>query len=260
VLALTLCAELPSYAWTWYSGASVGSNGTVYGWGVTDVTASPMYHVAYVSTTLTSPVKKRQAASGWVSAQNSVRADVSLAFESDDTGTYEDDSENEGYCYTSMGWFLDEWTEASATEPWPAYVGLSRSSADSITCSGSNFSAGRLRVWYQVLDATKSAIPIAGMRVSEQLSWSSSVCSTSDSCGQKPSPATWTTDATGTITLPDTIFNCSPTCTQGGSCAENWQQTFEVDGEGVGIVNSSTVGTLNCITTSCSTGPQGTTH
>jgi hypothetical protein len=203
--ALILFSPAPSHAWSWYSGASVGSDGTVYGWGVTDVTVYNMYHVAYVTTTLTSPVKHRQA-SHQGNAQNSVRADVSLPFDPNDLGTYIDSSLSSGYCYTCCCYmFQNCGSGASATEPWPAYVGLSSSSADSITCSGSNFSAGRLRVWYQVLDATKSAIPIAGMQVSEQLSWSSSVCSTSDSCGQKPSPATWTTDATGTITLPDTI-------------------------------------------------------
>ena len=40
------------YAYSWYSRASVGSDGTVYGWGVTDATFYPMYHIAYVSARL----------------------------------------------------------------------------------------------------------------------------------------------------------------------------------------------------------------
>jgi hypothetical protein len=77
VCATPLWTALPAHPYSWYSGAWAGSDGTVYGWGVTDVTSSTMYHVAYVSTTLTSP-KGRKAASGWLSAHNSVRADVSL--------------------------------------------------------------------------------------------------------------------------------------------------------------------------------------
>jgi hypothetical protein len=71
--ALTLFTALPSYAYSCYSGASVGSDGTVYGWGVTDATPPPgMYHVAYVYTTLTSP-KGRVANYGEISAPSAVR-------------------------------------------------------------------------------------------------------------------------------------------------------------------------------------------
>jgi hypothetical protein len=97
----------------------VGSNGTVYGWGVTDVTYTGMYHMAYVTTTLTSPVKQRQAYL-YRSAQNSVRADVSLPFDPDDLGTYLVESFNSGYCYVIMGLILNSWSQGSLAVPYSA--------------------------------------------------------------------------------------------------------------------------------------------
>jgi hypothetical protein len=73
-----------------------------------------MVHMAYVSTTLTSPVKKRQAASGLVSAQNSVRADVSLPFDPNDTGTYIVQTANQAFCYFCMCYFINCQSAASA--------------------------------------------------------------------------------------------------------------------------------------------------
>jgi len=141
----------------------------------------------------------------------------------------------------------------------PAYVGVKSAQAGSQPCAGGG--TGRyLQVYYQVLDSSKTPIKQQGKSVAEELSWASSTCSTSNACGQKPSPATWTTDSTGTITQPETIINCSSTCTHGGSCTENWQQTFTVGGKSVGIVNSSVTGTLNCVATSCTYTPQATTH
>ena len=142
----------------------------------------------------------------------------------------------------------------------PGYVGVTGSSADTVQCGTSNFFARRLRVWYQVLDSSPAKAPIlkAGMAPSEQLTWTSGVCSTSDGCGQKPTAATWSTDANGGFI--DTIYNCSSTCVGGGSCDENWQQTFKVNGASVGIKNGSLTGTLNCIATNCTYTPQGTLH
>ena len=139
----------------------------------------------------------------------------------------------------------------------PAYVAWAGSFTDSYQCT-STYSAPELLVTYQVEDSSKSPITVAGVSVSEQLSWSSGACSTSDSCNSKPTPATWSTDSDGTFT--DYIFNCSPTCIDGGSCTEAWQQTFSSDGSPLGIVNGSVVGTLNCVSTSCRTTPQGATH
>lgn len=130
VSALTLFTALPLHGYAWYSGASVGSDGTVYGWGVTDVTSSTMWHVAYVSTTLTSPVKKRQAASGWLSAHNSVRADVSLGFDPSDLGIYMVQTQNEGYCYACGCWFLNCYTEAEALLRMTQYAALTYDSTN----------------------------------------------------------------------------------------------------------------------------------
>ena len=115
VSALTLFTALPSYAYSWYSGASVGPDGTVYGWGVTDVTTSSMYHMAYVWVTLTSP-KGRQNGPGYWSAQNSVRGDAMLAFDPTDLGTYEVQSTNQGYCYFCNCLIVNCWSFASAND------------------------------------------------------------------------------------------------------------------------------------------------
>src|SRR3990172_6914633 len=91
-----------------------GSDGTVYGWGVTDVTNYSMYHMAWATTTLTSPVKHRQASST-ASAQNWTRADVSLPFDPDDLGTYSVSTFHEGYCYWIYAFILAATSLASAS-------------------------------------------------------------------------------------------------------------------------------------------------
>jgi len=150
--------------------------------------------------------------------------------------------------------------QAPANVQVPTYVSVKGTPATGpFTCSG-GFNTRYLQTYYQVLDSSKAPIQSSGMSVQEQLSWTSSTCATSDGCGQKPTASTWTTDSTGTITQPDTILNCSSTCTHGGSCSEDWQQTFSVNGYPVGIVNGSTTGSVNCIATSCTSTPQGTTH
>jgi hypothetical protein len=142
----------------------------------------------------------------------------------------------------------------------PAYLERTGASPDSLQCSGSNFFARRLKVFYQVVDSNLAPVTVAGMSVSEQLSWSGGACQTSDGCGQKPTPSSWTTDANGKLTQPDTLFNCSATCTHGGSCTENWQQTFTVNGSPVGVTDGSIRGGSNCISTDCSNTPQGAIH
>lgn len=96
VLAVAAALAVPArcYCYSIYSGTSVGSDGTVYGWGVTDGTPPPGYamtHTAYVWTSLTSP-KGRSTASGppgyYKYAVNVVRVDVSLPFDPTDLGTY----------------------------------------------------------------------------------------------------------------------------------------------------------------------------
>jgi len=105
VAALTLFTALPSYPWTYYSGASVGGDGTVYGWGVTDVTQSGMYHTAYVNATLTSP-KGRVANNGQVQATSSVREDLSLPFDATDLGNYLVSTGHSGFCHSCNCWLF----------------------------------------------------------------------------------------------------------------------------------------------------------
>ena len=109
---LTLSTALASYGDVWYSGATVASNGTVLGWGVTDITNYSMYHQAWATTTLTSPVKHRQA-SYTNSAQNWTRADVSLPFDSGDLGLYLVSSTHTGYCFWCYCFYVDNETSAA---------------------------------------------------------------------------------------------------------------------------------------------------
>jgi hypothetical protein len=112
--ALILFTTLPLYAYVWYSGAAVGRDGTVFGWGVIDVTSYFIYNKAIVSTTLTSP-KGRQA-SAQSDEQNVARADVSLPFDPNDLGTYFTSSFHSGYCL-----WCDCWApESLKTNPYHA--------------------------------------------------------------------------------------------------------------------------------------------
>jgi len=103
-LVIFVLPVTPSYGWDTYSGSSVGSNGTTYGWGVTNVPQAGYLHTAYVTTTLTSP-KGRTISSGWRSATTSVRADVSLSWDATDEGTYLVKSTHKGYC-RYICWFI----------------------------------------------------------------------------------------------------------------------------------------------------------
>jgi hypothetical protein len=127
-----------------------------------------------------------------------------------------------------------------------------------LRCGSSNYYAGAWQVPYHVLDSNKSSMQIPTMVVTEQLSWNSAVCATSDGCGQQPAANTWSTDSSGGFV--DTIANCSTLCVAGKSCTEAWQQTFQVWYLPVGIVNGSSTGSENCVTTNCSAYPALTTH
>ncbi len=148
----------------------------------------------------------------------------------------------------------------SFTGQVPAYVYAATVISDTFACLNSSFTPYRLRVYYQVLDTNKSPIKMSGITVAEQLTWQSTTCQTSNGCGQEPTPASWTTDNTGTITIPDTIQNCSTTCENGSSCDEDWQQTYTINGKSVQIYNGTQAGNVDCITTSCTGKPQGTIH
>jgi hypothetical protein len=145
VLALALCTALPSYAFSWYSGAAVGSDGTVYGWGVTDVTTYSMYHVAYVWVTLTSP-KGRQCGPVYASWQNSARGDVALTFDPSDFGTYFVQSTNKGFCHAGGGWIVNGSSGAQTTVP---YVTLTLRTGNNNTVSTDN---DKREAYYQELN------------------------------------------------------------------------------------------------------------
>ncbi len=113
VAVFTLLTTMPSYADSVYSGASVGSDGTVYGWGVTDA-QSMTSHTTHMTTTLTSP-KGRQATSS-PSDGDYTRADVNLPFLSTDTGTYTVVSLSWAFCPVLGRWFWNGvQSQASAT-------------------------------------------------------------------------------------------------------------------------------------------------
>jgi hypothetical protein len=145
-----------------------------------------------------------------------------------------------------------------ANKQRPGFVNVGYTITGSIRCGTSSFYADTVQVYYQVYDTTESPILRANMSAAETLSWQSSTCATSDGCGSKPTAATWQTDANGKFT--DTIFNCSPSCIAGTPCDEDWQQKFQVNGAPVGILNGSSQGTMWCISTSCSSPPQGQLH
>ena len=121
----------PSRADVWYSGAAVAGLGDVYAWGVTDVTNYSMFHLAWATTTLTSPVKHRQAYYT-TGAQDWTRTDVSLAFDPDDLGYYFVSTAHTGYCGWCYCWILDT-TSAAGASACDFYI----SGAAYPTCNGS---------------------------------------------------------------------------------------------------------------------------
>jgi hypothetical protein len=123
LLVFTFGVAASCYGYAWSSGSSVGSDGTIYGWGVTDGTPPPGYsmtHDAYVKTTLTSP-KGRTASTGYGNYKwgvNTVRADLSLSFDATDLGTYTVQSFHRVHCIV-MGWVLyDAPSSSSVYPPW----------------------------------------------------------------------------------------------------------------------------------------------
>jgi hypothetical protein len=162
VAALTLFTALPSYPWTYYSGASVGGDGTVYAWGVTDVTQSGMYHTAYVNATLTSP-KGRVANNGIIQATSSVREDLSLPFVPNDTGTYLVSSWHSGFCHVCNCWlFQGCGSGASANNAYPINFTQSGSTANS---------DGRLQFQYTWQSSSQNIMDLADCVVYEAVTY-----------------------------------------------------------------------------------------
>jgi hypothetical protein len=178
VVVITFFTALRSQAYSYYSGASVGSDGTVYGWGVTDATPPPgMYHTAYVYTTLTSP-KGRVADYGWVSAPSTVREDVSLPFDPTDLGTYVVSSLSSGFCHTCGCWWFQNFPSGASETNAPARlvpynyppcapngVGPLQvlNNGSVVNCAGnqkvSAFDGVARNLMYQLVDGTGAAYP-----------------------------------------------------------------------------------------------------
>lgn len=168
--AFTVFTSMPAHAWTYYSGASVGSDGTVYGWGVTDVTAGGMYHMAYVSSTLTSPQGRQAWGNG--SAQNSVRDNMSLPFLSTDTGTYLVSSVSSGFCYVCMCWILyNAPSQATANNQLPTSLKVLTVQTLSLVqvppCTSSDYGIF-IGIHYQVLDQAGNPLPSGAMTPQEK--------------------------------------------------------------------------------------------
>ena len=203
VSALALLTALPSHSYSWYSSASVGPDGTVYGWGVTDVTSSSMYHMAYVWVTLTSP-NGRQNGPGYWSAQNSVRGDAMLAFDPNDTGTYQVQSTNQGYCYFCNCLIVNGGSGASVTVPYAAVV-LNTVVQGQASCTPGLAGWSRT-VTMQLQAQNGSPVAISGINMADQIT----VGTPNDLGIGNTNTGNHNTDSSGE--WPDTYFVCSSAC------------------------------------------------
>jgi hypothetical protein len=137
-ILLVLLAAVPVKAMSWYSGSAVAPDGTVNGWGVTDAYQAGMYHVAYASTTLTSP-NGRNASSGLLHAVASVRVDVYLGWDANDLGNYLVSTFHAFYCYAAMKMIYLSGSSASVTAP---FVVLTLRTGTGLTASPDNAARG----------------------------------------------------------------------------------------------------------------------
>jgi len=168
LFALTVAAIVaatPGYGITTYSGASAGSNGTVYGWRVTDAyVGAYMTHTAYVTTTLRSP-SGRLSSSGWQSATNYVRADVSLGWNATDLGNYTVESTHKAFCIY-MGWFiLNQITRVAFAFPFSAAVTIT--TWDGPESCGVGSAGHRREVRMEVRDQTGLPIRKSGILMAD---------------------------------------------------------------------------------------------
>jgi hypothetical protein len=147
-----------------YSGASVGSDGTVYGWGVTNVPGGQtMTHTNYVSGTLSSPGGRQ--ASGYSSGIDFARYDVSLSYDTRDTGTYIVQSLSSVYCTGCMCWIVwNAYTQAQATN-YSAYP-------INFTQNGSsNTAGGELYFLYSWQSSSGNTADLAACSVGEYVTY-----------------------------------------------------------------------------------------
>jgi len=211
--ALTLLSVAPSSGWTWYSSSSVGADGTAYGWAVANVSTYTMYHVAYVTVTMTS-AKGRRAFLDWRSAHNSIREDVSLPFDQNDEGTYFVTGTHSGWCNYCACWlFEDDGSQVSFIVPVPYSVGV----VSNVLQGPANCPAGQAGwsriVYLQLYDqlARPIQIPLLDMADSIQIVQGQNGLGVGN-----PQTGHHPTDNWGQ--WPDTYYVCSPVCP--GSPAE----------------------------------------
>lgn len=171
LLAMGFFAPAASYGVTLYSGSSVGSAGTVYGWGVTDATWYPYNHTAYATTRLRSPTGRTTTYSR--NASTTVRVDVSLPFNYEE-GNFTTTTTHKAFC-SQMGWFIhgaqtSKFIEIGHSENWYQYYKydqvlcgilkpykFDRMIPCNSSCNSSYFCVGtwenrRLKTWYYYAD------------------------------------------------------------------------------------------------------------
>ena len=119
LIGLLLIFAAPARAITTYSGTSVGTNGNVYGWSVTDAYVGGMYHDAYVTATLRSP--KGRTASSNREARSTVRADLYLSWDPTDMGWYDEEAEHQYFCWIAMLMFALGETLSRAPLPFVTF-------------------------------------------------------------------------------------------------------------------------------------------
>jgi hypothetical protein len=138
----------------------------------------------------------------------------------------------------------------SVTVQRPGFVELASDISARDLCSnlgfpGNTFNTYIRKIKYRVLDTARNPISKSGLTISETLTV------TNNGCGSGPSPGSWTTDSSGTMTQPDFIFNCSLTCYYGGNCTEAWDQYFRVLGFLVQVRSGTTEGSHNAVSVNC---------
>jgi hypothetical protein len=144
-VALSLLSAAPLHADTFYSGAAVNSNGSVYSWGVTSA-CSMSSHTTHMNSTLTSP-KGRQA-SGNASDGCSTRVDLYLAFDPTDLGTYEVESDSWAFCPVLGLWFWNGVeSQGSANNNAQLSCGGAVTRPQSVTCTVSNYGGATISNW-----------------------------------------------------------------------------------------------------------------
>ncbi len=141
----------------------------------------------------------------------------------------------------------------------PTFVSVISNSCGTLTCNigGVLFSTNDRVLRYQVQDASKAPIGIAGMTISE---YNSNYCD--NGCNSlMPTSGSWLTDINGSMPSnnPDYISTCSLTCYNGENCTASWNQRFDVymnsQGFSVSVINGLLQGSKNLNSTSCTSCP-----